>query len=395
MEQLTWKDLSQQLRILNDGSSLLSKIFSNSTQREISVEDLAQLPEYNDGSVDRLIKYGVLSEDNGFVGIENPHLDYFLECQAANRHLSVGIIKDLVDQLDLAIRNFQTEVSEKKKRGYLRTIQKVLRQVANQAVNQTTILKYEIREVYNQESKLEKKVALLEKYMQQGNDIYKLIEESQQIIDQDSIFFNVNCDDTTKRLKSEVYQHLITCHQWLSDLSNDALKKLTTFRLRISRNKKIRKLKELLDMQVIEGETDLVARIATSNPLWLNKPEYPKYMVSVKDISSLPGEKITEMLQAKGITSKRRPEAAPFSKEELKPQIKVADFVDENTIWNRFAGSSTDLLSFILSRQPNQNSIWEESINLFCRIVDMHVKECRFCGYEHMNGYIIPIIRLK
>ena len=30
MEQLSWKDLSQQLRILNEGSSLLSKIFSNS-----------------------------------------------------------------------------------------------------------------------------------------------------------------------------------------------------------------------------------------------------------------------------------------------------------------------------------------------------------------------------
>lgn len=178
VQQLTWQSLSHQLRVLYEGSSLLTKIFSNSNQREISVEDLALLSEYKEGTADLLIKHGVLVEDNGFVGIENPHLDYFLECQAGNHRISVGVIKDLVDQLDMAIRNYQTEKSEKKKRGYLRTVQKVLRQVSLQAVNQTTVLKYEIREVYKQEANLEKKVSLLEKYREQGFDIYKLIEES-------------------------------------------------------------------------------------------------------------------------------------------------------------------------------------------------------------------------
>ena len=89
VQQLTWQSLSHQLRILNEGSSLLTKIFSNSNQREISVEDLALLPEYKEGTADILIKYGVLVEDNGFVGIENPHLDYFLESQAGNHHISL------------------------------------------------------------------------------------------------------------------------------------------------------------------------------------------------------------------------------------------------------------------------------------------------------------------
>ncbi len=393
VQQLTWQSLSHQLRILNEGSSLLTKIFSNSNQREISVEDLALLPEYKEGTADILIKYGVLVEDNGFVGIENPHLDYFLESQAGNHHISVGVIKDLVDQLDMAIRNYQTEKSEKKKRGYLRTVQKVLRQVSLQTVNQTTVLKYEIREVYKQETNLEKKVSLLEKYHEQGNDIYKLIEESQRMIDGESIFFDINCDESTKQLKSEVYKRLISCHQWLSDISEEALENLTKFREKIIRNKKIRTLKKILDMQTLEGETDIVERIKIRQPLWLNKPSYPKYRVSVQDIIKLPAEKITEMLKAKGITAKRRPEAAAFTDEETNPEKKIVVFIDEDTIWNRFRSSSTDLLSFILSRQLTQNGTWNENVNLFCRLVDMHVQECRFNGYIQMNGFIMPIVR--
>ncbi len=392
MEQLSWKDLSQQLRILNDGSSLLSKIFSNSTQREITLEDLALLPEYKDGTADRLMKYGVLVEDNGYIGIDNPHLDYFLECQAGNRHISVGAIKDLVDQLDVAIRNYQTERTDKKKRGYLRIVQKVLRQVALQAVNQTTILKYEIREVFKSESNLEKKVVLLEKYREQGKDIYKLIETSQSMIDNESMFFDINCDETTKRLKGEVYQQIINCYHWLNAISDEALESLTKYRLKIVRNKKIRKLKELLDMQVLEGETDIVDRIRLRTPLWLDKLEYPKYRVSVQSVCSLPGEQLTAMLTAKGITAKRRSEGASFSEEELNPECKMESFIDENLIWHKFRSSSTDLMSFIHSRQLTHNGTWDEEIELFCRIVDMHVKECRFCGYTQSEDYIIPVV---
>ena len=390
VQQLTWQSLSHQLRVLYEGSSLLTKIFSNSNQREISVEDLALLSEYKEGTADLLIKHGVLVEDNGFVGIENPHLDYFLECQAGNHRISVGVIKDLVDQLDMAIRNYQTEKSEKKKRG---TVQKVLRQVSLQAVNQTTVLKYEIREVYKQEANLEKKVSLLEKYREQGFDIYKLIEESQRMIDSEVIFFDVNCDDSTKQLKSEVYKRLISCHQWLSDISEEALENLTKFRQKIIRNKKIRTLKKLLDIQVLEGETDIIDRIKVRQPLWLDKPSYPKYRVSVQDTIKLPAEKITEMLKSKGVTAKRRPEAAAFTDEETAPEKKIVYFIDEDTIWNRFRSSSTDLLSFILSRHLTQNGTWTENIDLFCRLVDMHVEECRFSGYTRMNGLIMPIVR--
>jgi hypothetical protein len=293
----------------------------------------------------------------------------------------------------MAIRNYQTEKSEKKKRGYLRTVQKVLRQVSLQAVNQTTVLKYEIREVYKQEANLEKKVSLLEKYREQGYDIYKLIEESQRMIDSEAIFFDINCDESTKQLKSEVYKRLISCHQWLSDISEEALENLTKFRQKIIRNKKIRTLKKLLDMQVLEGETDIIERIKVRQPLWFDKPSYPKYRVSVQDIIKLPAEKITEMLKSKGVTAKRRPEAAAFTGEEINPEKKVVSFIDEDTIWNKFRSSSTDLLSFILSRQLTQNGTWEENIDLFCRIVDMHVDECRFNGYTRMNGFIMPVVR--
>ena len=76
------------------------------------------------------------------------------------------------------------------------------------------------------------------------------------------------------------------------------------------------------------------------------------------------------MLKSKGVTAKRRPEAAAFTDEETAPEKKIVYFIDEDTIWNRFRSSSTDLLSFILSRQLTQNGTWEENIDLFCRIVD-------------------------
>ena len=146
-------------------------------------------------------------------------------------------------------------------------------------------------------------------------------------------------------------------------------------------------------MQVLEGETDIIERIKVRQPLWFDKPSYPKYRASVQDIIKIPAEKITEMLKSKGVTAKRRPEAAAFTGEETNSEKKVVSFIDEDTIWNKFRSSSTDLLSFILSRQLTQNGTWEENIDLFCRIVDMHVDECRFNGYTRMNGLIMPVVR--
>ena len=173
MEQrLTWQNLSHQLKILNEGSSLLSKIFSNGVLREIKIEDLTALPEYQSGIADLLINYGVLSEDNGYVAIESPHLEYFLDSQAVNR-ISVGAVQDSVDQLYVAIQNFQTEKNDKKKQHYLRDVQKVLGHVALQSMKQVTILKHEIREVYKQEPNLEKKIkAELTKMLKNDREKY-------------------------------------------------------------------------------------------------------------------------------------------------------------------------------------------------------------------------------
>ena len=395
VQQLTWQSLSHQLKVLNEGSSLLSKIFSNGIQREITMEDLTSLPEYSDGTADKLISYGVLVEDNGFVAIESPHIDYFLDCQAANRRISVGVVKDCVDQLGIAIANYKTEKNEKKKRSYLRSVQKILKQTAQQSFNQVTVLKYEIREVYKQESNLEKKVLLLEKHREQGETIYSLIEESERMIAQEAMFFDVSCDETTKRIKNEVSHTLIGCHQWLSDISNEALKYLTQYQSRIVSNKKIRKLKELLDLQVLEGETDMFDRLKTDIPIWLDKQPVQKYRIAVADIDRLSPPRITEILKSRGMSSTRRKSSKPFTRDELQTKKKEYKSIDFDTVWYRFTGASGDLMTYITSRKVIRDGSWEDYLDLFCKIVEMHIESCRFEGLHTMNGYVYPGVYVK
>lgn len=393
MEQhLTWQNLSHQLKILNEGSSLLSKIFSNGVLREIKIEDLTTLPEYQSGIADLLINYGVLTEDNGYVAIESPHLEYFLDSQAVNR-ISVGAVQDRVDQLYVAIQNYQTENTEKKKQYYLRDVQKVLRHVALQATNQVTILKHEIREVYKQEPNLEKKIKLLEKFKEQGDTIYGIIEKCEKMINTEEMFFDVACDEKTKSLKNDVSNTLISCHNWLSDITQDALQYLTQFREMIITNKKLRKLKELYDLRVLEGETDILERLRESSPLWLNKPAYQSYKVSVNSVvNDLPPEKIKALLTAKGFSSRKRPLSEPLNEEDLLPIQKQVRFIDIGAIWNKFKGSSSDLMTYISDHRLSEHGTWEENLTLFCRVTEAHIHECKFKGYQVQKGVRYPLV---
>ncbi len=387
-----WQNLVHQLKILNEGSSLLSKIFSNGILREITVEDITTLPEYQSGIVDVLINYGVLSEDNGYIAIESPHLEYFLDSQAVNR-VSVGAVQDSVDQLYIAIQNYQTEKAEKKKLSYLREVQKVLKHVAIQSTNQVTNLKHQIREVYKQEPNLEKKIKLLEKFKEQGDAIYDIIEKCIWMLKSESMFFDVNCDDKTKRLKGDVSNTIIICHNWLSDITQDALEYLTQFREMIITNKKLRKLKELYDLRVLEGETDIVERLKASSPLWLNKPSFQSFKVSVNSVvGDIPPEKLKVLLLSKGLSSKKRPLSEPLNEEDLIPKKKEMRFINISTIWNRFKGSSSDLMTYISEHHISEHGTWDENLTLFCKITEAYIKECRFNGYQIQNGIRYPLV---
>ena len=393
--QLTWQNLAHQLKILNEGGGLLSKIFSNGILREIKVEDLTILPEYQSGIVDFLISYGVLSEDSGYVAIESPHLEYFLDSQAVNR-ISVGAVQDSVDQLYIAIQSYQTEKSEKKKQSYLREVQKVLKHVAIQSTNQVTNLKHEIREVYKQEPNLEKKIKLLEKFKEQGDAIYDIIEKCIRMLNSESMFFDVTCDEKTKRLRGDVTNTLITCHNWLSDITKAALQYITQFREMIITNKKLRKLKELYDLRVLEGETDIVERLKASSPLWLNKPPFQSFKVSVNSIvNDFPPEKLKALLSSKGLSSKKRPLSEPLDEEDLLPQKKEMKFINISAIWNRFKGSSGDLMTYISEHHISEHGTWDENLTLFCKITEAHIKECRFNGYQIQNGIRYPLVYAK
>ena len=258
-----------------------------------------------------------------------------------------------------------------------------------------TVLKYEIREVYKQESNLEKKVLLLEKHREQCNSIYSLIEECERMLTQETMFFDISCDEPTKRIKNEVSRMLISCHQWLSDISKEALMFLTQYQKRIISNKKIRKLKELLDLQVLEGETDMFDRLKTDVPVWLDKQSFPKCRISVSDIEKLSPSKISEILQQRGMSASRRKTSKPFTKDELVPKKRVHKTVDFDTIWYRFTGASGDLMTYMMSRQVIRDGSLEDYLNLFCTIVEMHIDKCRFDGLSRMKGYIYPNVYAK
>ena len=396
MEQrLTWQNLSHQLKILNEGSSLLSKIFSNGVLREIKIEDLTALPEYQSGIADLLINYGVLSEDNGYVAIESPHLEYFLDSQAVNR-ISVGAVQDSVDQLYVAIQNFQTEKNDKKKQHYLRDVQKVLGHVALQSMKQVTILKHEIREVYKQEPNLEKKIKLLEKFKEQGDTIYGIIEKCEKMLNTETMFFDVTCDEKTKKLKSDVFNTLISCHNWLSDITQDALQYLTQFREMIITNKKLRKLKELYDLRVLEGETDIVERLRASSPLWLNKPYPQSYKVSVNSVvNDFPPEKLKALLTSNGLSARKRPLSEPLTEEDMTPAKKEVRFIDIGAVWNKFKGTSGDLMTYINDHRLSEHGTWEENLTLFCMVTEAHIQECKFNGYQIQNGIRYPLVYAK
>lgn len=395
----SWKDIQTQLYILYKGRSLLSKIFCGGILRELPIEEAEMLAEFKDGTAQTLMSYGVISERDGYLVLENPHLDYFLECQAVNRRISVGAVQDCLDRLQTAIGQYRLEKNEKKKSRHHREVQKALETIELQARSQCAALKHEISETYKQESNLEKKIYLLENYRDKSEAIYKLVQECERILSSESLFFSVQCDENTKRIRIDVLNSLMFCHNYLISLTREVVQYLTQFRQMEIINKKLRKLKELKDQKILEAETNIEQLISEHPAVHLDKPDTPHYKVSIEDFTqNISPEMITQMLQSRGLKAPKRPLSPPLLESELNENAKVVKkpTLDYKAVWNSFAASSNDLMSFLMARKYDGFDTWPAIVSLFCLLVKNNINSCKIKDdFASQQGVSYPLVYAK
>lgn len=390
-----WKDIAHQLRVLSKGSDILSKIFCNGTSRDIELEDLEKDPDFNQEIVNDLLDYGVLAIDNETLYISNPHKKYFEECQAVN-NISVGVIIDCSDRLYKSIEIYRLEKNLNKKNACLRDIYKNMRDLVNQANHQASALKYEVQETYRQEHNIEKKLKLLDIYKSQTEKISELIKESTQKLTNEA-FFLKSADISSSDYYDNTMYNLNQCYNWLTNIYQDAIKHLNKIEGIIEVNRKIRKLKYLYDLKVLDGETNIREILSQECPIWLNRQPQPSLKVSINSIKKeeIPPAKIKELLSSKGLYSKKKPSAPPLSEAALKTKIKQIKAIDPVKIWNKFKGTSFDLMTYINNHDFTEHGTWEEELNLFCKVVNQNIQECKFGKFVVKHGIAYPEVYVK
>lgn len=351
----------------------------------------------DEAKVDRLIKFGIIDQIGDRLELDESYLRFFEEVLEVNEDINVEAINTYISKLRLSINSYLALDSNDRKIKLLREIRHIFRSIGLAASRNVADLRRNVDVTYKQEPNFKIKELRLKDFDEKRLQISTLIHQTEKIIDEQSVFFatagtDVMLYDTISELKEQLRD---SAHA-LIDISATIIDYLNRIEYESKLVKKVRQLKYLRDMLLINSSTDIEAVAANINDVCLEpRPQYTT-LVSIdflhNDDAAIPIlDNIRQRLHRKNTFRERlaSPIEATFFNEEPEQQRAF----DHRQIFDSFHAQSLDLFSYVWRYQFSVPTTTEERLVLFLQLASQYDEQLLFTdqiGHEANIEY--PII---
>ncbi len=326
---------------------------------------------------------------------------FFEEVLEVNEEINVASVKESIGSLNAAIDYFLSENTPSRKYGYLRDVKRILRNIALTSLRNVIDLKRNIDNTYKNEPTFAIKKKKLVHLDEKRKDIAALVIECERVIDEkQSTFFLVAMDVQLMEIVTDVKLQLREVYHNLLELDRQIINYLNLIEYQNRLFEKVQKLKYMRDQMLLDTNTDIKAKLATRNPVWMEpRPRY-KLKVSLSMLrNSDEGLKILQDV-ARGKSNDRLRKgklADPLTAEELKEIQQVLQTVDIAEVKNAFMASGDNLFHFIMNYSGYRKTMdEEEKLVLFCQLTAQYLDELTVSGdYRQYEGFEYPLIYPK
>ena len=389
------------IRFLARESDLVDALFQNRKRPSLRYDQAYDLASRKDESLKYLQQFGVIRYSGDFIELEDTYLKFFEEVLWVNEEISVASVKDSIDNLNAAIDYYLSENSPSRKYGYLKDVRRILRNIALTTLRKVIDLKRNIDSTYKNEPTFAIKIKRLKHLDEKRKDIAALINECERVIDEkQSTFFMVAMDVQLRETVTDVKLQLREVYHNLLELDRQIINYLNLIEYQNRLFEKVQKLKYLRDQMLLETNTDVKAKMAARNPVWMElRPRYQlKVSLTMLRTSDVGLKILQDVASGKGNDRLRKANLAePLTEEELSEQQQVLQQVDVNEVKTAFMASGDNLFHFVMNysgyRKPTTD---EEKLVLFCQIAAQYLDELSISDeYRRHQDIEYPLIYPK
>ena len=396
MIQKTFRNINELITRLYQDRRLISEMFQHRRSIDFSRDDALALTDESRLAV--LTGFGVLREEGNLLEIEESYLQFFEEVLLANEEITGSAI---ADQLELLKENIKFYLMERenplRQIKYIRKVKRSLRSIAQLSARNLIDLKRNVDDTFKNEPNYNIKREKLQKYLKNIDEINRLINSTQELLDNENATFEHFAPD------EELTALIISVRIELNEVSHAIIEQQSVIRdylHRIDRQdrmvKKLRRLKMLKDQFLWKSATDLYTVLDGKTDLFLD----PLPPVALRPSLSFlrqtdAGSEILDDARKSIAKTIRTHTKGPglLTEGDLNAEPVIERYVDPDALAEIFFASEKDLFSFVMEHEFEFPQSLEQRLVHYTVIAQRYVDRLEFTGeWRDFEMLSYPII---
>jgi hypothetical protein len=390
--QLTVKRL---LRAVSTNSDLIEYLF---LKRDSAVTLPSARALTKDGNIERLIKIGILIENDGLVELDEEFRTFLESVLDAHDEVEIGSIGDWIDDIHHNILLYNSADTYERRQRFIKRIDRILKKIPLKISKSLIKLHQHIHLTYKSADAFALKRIELQRYKEKLEQLVAMDQRVETVLSAEADFFKHTAPQTTATLYYHLKAYLTQMRISLVDLQRQVVDYINRVSPDVTFVKHITRLKELKNAYEIKELTNIEACVRKSvTPLTL----LPKIQFS-SQLETTYGETIEfgEYVE-RWYERQRRAlpvgEAVGAIEDEFFDEGAVETYlIDFDALHLEFQESQTDLFIFIMQKEFSFAIDFEERLGAFCDMAGLYAHDYILSDeYRIYNNYEYLVIYPK
>lgn len=377
----TFRSIKELIRALQQGTKLLGNMFLQRKTVAVKYDDALETLDGDENRLKHLITYGIVVQTGDSLELGDAYQRFFEEVLAVNEDINISSVKMYIDKLTLSINSYLAAENNTRREGFLREIRHTFKSIDNATRRNAIDLKRNVDDTYKQEPNFKIKELRLKDFDEKARLIGELIQQTERVIDEQTIFFSSANDYGLKQTVSEVREGLRESAHGLIAVTAQIIDYLNRIEYQSRLVKRVRQLKYLRDQFMIEQATNVKELMAQTNVVWMEKQ--PKYVTRVsldylrnEDTALDVLDNIRRRLLKKANIKSRLAEKIDTG--YLEVQTETARAFNHQELLNGFLAQSSDLFYYVWNYSFADSLDKELRLVLFLQMASQYLDQMRY-----------------
>ncbi len=329
--------------------------------------------EGNEEIIQLLISKQIIRQSGNQLELDDQFLKFFEDILEVNEEINTAYINENLRQVKEEYMLYFLQANTDSERfKYLKAVKAALRKIGRITLRNIVDLNRNIENTYKTETNYKIKISKLQNQKTKLEAIQEMIVQTETLLQEDELtFFKTATDEELKHIKTDLLLDLTECRQNLIETRRQIIEYLNQVKYQSAFLEQLKQLKYLRDQFEIKHQTNIIEVLSQKHFLGFEpKPTYPLKL----SIDYLQTDEAYELI--KKVSRKQKALAKPtinkaenLNPKELEDLTEEESFINLFELKDSFIKSNTDLFTFLMNMNFEDEVPFEKRVTLYCQMV--------------------------